>query len=235
MTAAHDDALDALEQLPPEGLWAVARDPAHPLRVVALRDLRAADDLRLRPYLLNELETYLPDREPWAEELLGLIETTQFIDECFRVRLCVALPKAAYELSLDAPDPGIVDLPVHRAVRSALRRFASIVPEPRADRMLAFLTPATARWVRNVALFGIANIYSVSAPDGPVAEALRAEVNAQARAAINPETVKAAYGSAYVVELVAAARALNDPDAPQFADDASKLSAFLGRMIARRR
>ena len=126
-------------------------------RINALQEWIFLDSDSAAAFILDELEK--DDSSPeWRNALIYAAEDVRFPNEKDQVRLCNRLRELALVLR-ESSEPNI-----ERVVWTALRRFASLVAEERANELTEFLYQRGQVDTRLVALQGIVHIFEIAPP-----------------------------------------------------------------------
>jgi Zn-dependent peptidase ImmA (M78 family) len=199
--------------------WATLRDEDAELteRIEALQALFHRSDASLPHWLLAEIERDdLPSN--WRDEVLFVVEQTQFSGADVRDRVTNALHRTAEAILTKGGRP--------EALGAALRRFASMVPAEDSDRLLRFLRDECDDMTLRVSLRGVFHIFSEEEPlEIPAVTALRERVRALVDRHVSVERVRTSQDAALAYACIEAAEALDLPER----DELLQRFARLGR------
>lgn len=204
----------------------IVQDPSAPTeeRIEALQEWTFLDNDAAAAFILNELETGEMPAD-WRNALIYAAEDARVTNEREQPRLCNRLRELALDLR-QRSEPHL-----ERVVWTAVRRFASLIPEERARDLVDFLHQKGQVDTRLVALQGVVHIFEAAPPDSlgdlqPLAD----RIFQLSSKLIDPDIMTAGETSAIAEKGMHALAALGDP---RLEDCLSKLDSLSWQWLSR--
>lgn len=213
-----------------EELWSTLEDAPDDSerRAAALEEIierqQEREDERLPAFILEELGRASLPRQ-WRDALVLATERVQFRDHGQRGRLAERLLALTLDMQRERAAPGSTgprDAPAD-PLHAAIRRYAKLRPQARAEALLVFLSDDQPFEIRRVALVALSDAFSGLAPtldEWPRLDALRRRAAEMVLTHLAPERVDSPDQEALALDAYCASAALAPPELPALTERA---------------